>query len=118
MKKIIDISKVQEILLDDKEEIAALLKIFLSTFPEFMETIERSVERKDISGFKFAMHKFKSSCQFVASPAFVGRLKTFESLEIKDFDDHKADIADLKAEALQLQQEVRDYLKVTEMTSD
>lgn len=118
MKKIIDISKIQEIFLDDKEEIIALLKIFLSTFPEFLETIERSVELKDISGFKFAMHKFKSSCQFVASPAFVDRMKTFETLEIKDFDDHVSDLERLKAEAMQLEQEVRDYLNMTEKTSD
>ena len=118
MDKIIDLSKVQEIFFDEKEEIVALLKLFISTLPKFMETIERCIENNDIPGFKFAIHKFKSSCQFVASSTFVDRLKTLERLEIKDFNEHLVEIEYLKAKTLQLKQEVEDYLEVNEAFKD
>ncbi len=118
MEKIIDLSKVEEIFYDDKEEIAVLLKLFVATFPEFMEAVERCVHHDDIQGFKFAIHKFKSSCQFVAATSFVDRLRTLESIEMKDFNRHIPEIESIKAVSLQLKQEVEDYLGANERISE
>lgn len=118
MEKILDISNVQEILLDDKEEIAELLKLFISTLLEFQEAVERCIETNDIDGFKFAMHKFKSSCQFVASSTFVETLKTLERTAIEDLSNHIPSIEHIKASLLQLKQEIEYYLDVNEEVKD
>lgn len=118
MEKIMDLSKVREVLMDDKEEIHSLLKLFLSTMPEFLENLDRSIHNNDTSSFKFALHKFKSSCQFVASPVFIEKIKTFEGLEIKDLKEHTSGIDHLKAITLQLKQEIEGYLEVNEGVND
>lgn len=118
MEKIVDLSKMKEIFLDDKEEITDILKLFLATLPEFLETMDDCIHHEDMECFKFTLHKFKSSCQFIASTAFIETIKATENFPVKEFSEIIPLVEKLKTMSLQLKHEIEDYLEVGDRVKD
>lgn len=106
MEKILNLSKISEIFLDNEEDIKEILILLADSIPEFLKKIEECLEEEDFDQFKFIIHKFKSSCQLVTEAFFIEQIKAIENNPVKEIKELLPSINKLKAMTLQLQQEI------------
>ncbi len=59
---VIDMSRIEDAIGDDKEAMKELLQLFLTTTPLIIEVIGKAIERGDSRGLVLAAHEIKGSC--------------------------------------------------------
>src|SRR5699024_10851190 len=83
----LNLSKISEIFLDDKEAIQEVLDMLEETIPEFLVNLQKNIEAENLPQFKFTIHKFKSSCQLLTDPAFIELIRTIEHTDADEISD-------------------------------
>lgn len=86
MEKILNLDQITAIFEGEEEAIKEVLSILEETIPEFVEKVKQCISEKDSVQFKFAIHKFKSSCQLVTNSFFIDHIKELEKADYENTD--------------------------------
>ncbi len=78
MEKILNLKQITEIFDGEPEPIQEILLLLDESIPEFIERINFCMEENNFELLKFAIHKFKSSCQLVTDPSFIELIRSIE----------------------------------------
>lgn len=78
MEKILNLKQITEIFEGDSDAIQEILMLLDETIPEFIERVNYCMEEDNFELLKFAIHKFKSSCQLVTDSSFIELIRSIE----------------------------------------
>ena len=82
--EIIDSEKIRSFASSDEEFMKQLIEIFLKRTPEYMDELNRAVEKQDWTMIKMMAHKVKPTFTYVGMDEFTHKVGSIEDFAIKE----------------------------------
>lgn len=109
MERILNLTKIREILADNEQEILEILSMLEESIPEFINKVEKYEQEENLEQLKFTIHKFKSSCQLITEQDFIDRLRAIEKSDPFILSDQKPSLDILIQDCHQLKKEIEKH---------
>ena len=108
MEKILNLKQINEIFEGDAAAIQEILGLLDESIPEFIEKINFCMEEDNFELLKFAIHKFKSSCQLVTNGSFIELIRNIEKGKHESTTAVKPEVDNLIQLTYTLQKEIQE----------